>query len=40
MRRAGVAESVNVCMFDTIQKLKHKVRTAFGNSEESFGGEE
>ena len=40
MRRAGVAESATVCMFDTIQKLKHQVRTAFGDSEEFFGGEE
>ena len=40
MRRAGVAESATVCMFETIQKLKHQVRTAFGDSEDFFGGEE
>ena len=27
-------------MFDTIQKLKHVVRTSYGDSEQSFGGEE
>ena len=26
-------------MFKTLQKLRHKVRTAFGDSDESFGGE-
>ena len=40
MRRAGSEESATVCMFETIQKLKHKVRTAFGDSEDSFGGED
>ena len=40
MRRAGVIELVIVSMFDTIHKLKHQVRTAFGDSEELFGGEE
>ena len=39
MRRAGVAETATVSMFNTIQKLVHRVRTAFGDSEESFGGE-
>ena len=39
MRRAGVAESATVSMFDTIQKLVHRVRTAFGDSIDSFGGE-
>ena len=39
MRRAGAAESATISMFDTIQKLKHQVRTAFGDSEETFGGE-
>ena len=40
MIRAGAPESTTVSMFSTIQKLKHKVRTAFGDSEETFGGEE
>ena len=40
MRRAGAGESATVSMFETIQKLKHKVRTAFGDSEDSFGGED
>ena len=39
MRRAGAAESATVSMFKTLQKLRHKVRTAFGDSDESFGGE-
>ena len=39
MKRAGAAESATVSMFSTIQDLKHKVRTAFGDSDESFGGE-
>ena len=39
MMRAGAAESACVSMFSTIQKLKHHVRTAFGDSEDSFGGE-
>ena len=38
-RRAGAAESAKVSMFNTIQRLKHQVRTAFGDSEETFGGE-
>ena len=39
-RSSGVTESVTFSMFDTIQKLKHQVRAAFGDSEEVFGGEE
>ena len=39
MRRAGAAELATVSMFKTLQKLRHKVRTAFGDSDESFGGE-
>ena len=34
-----MSESATVSMFDTIQKLKHQVRTAFGDSEDTFGGE-
>lgn len=34
IKRAGVTESVTVCMFETIQKLKHQVRIVFGDSEE------
>ena len=36
MRRAGAAESATVSMFETLQKLKHKVRTAFGDSDDFF----
>ena len=39
-RKAGAAESSTTSMFSTIQQLKHRVRTAFGDSKESFGGEE
>ena len=38
MKRAGAVESSIVSIISTIQKLKHKVRTAFGDSDESFGG--
>ena len=33
MRRAGVAETDTLSMFGTIQKLVHRVRAAFGDSE-------
>lgn len=39
MRRQGVQEPPIVCMFTTIQNLVHTVRTAFGDSTESFGGD-
>ena len=39
MRRVEAAESATVYMFSTIQKLQHQVRTAFGDSDETFGGE-
>ena len=40
MRRAVGVESSTTRIFSTIQQLKHKVRTAFGNSGGTFGGEE
>ena len=40
MRRAGAAESSTISMFSTIQQLKPRVWTAFGDSQGSFGGEE
>ena len=40
MQRAGAPKIAIDCMFETIQKLKHVVRTSFGESESSFGGED
>ena len=40
MRRAGAAESSTSSMFKTIQRLQHRVRTAFGDSAATFGGDE
>ena len=39
MRRVGARESSTTCMFQIIQNLKYELRTAFGDSEETFGGE-
>ena len=39
MMRAGVVEESTVSMY-SIKKLKHQVRTAFGDLEDSFGGEQ
>jgi len=39
MRRVGMPEEPIVCMFTTIQNLKHHIRTAYGDSELYFGGE-
>ena len=39
MERPGASESATVSMFSTIQELKHRVRTVFGDPDESFGGE-
>lgn len=39
MHRTGAARSATVNMFDTVQKLRHKVRTAFGDWDNTFGGE-
>ena len=38
MKRSGVAGTATVTRFNTIQKLVHRVRTAFGDLDESFGG--
>ena len=40
MKRQGVPESVTTCLFNTLQEAKHQVRTAFGDSDTSFGGDE
>jgi hypothetical protein len=39
LRRQGVAESEVVCMFSTLQNLKHTIRCAYGTSTESYGDE-
>ena len=39
MRRQGIPPAPIICMFTTIQKLKHYIRTIFGDSELSFGGD-
>ena len=40
MQRAEAPAAAVESMFTTIQKLKHIVRTSFGDSDQSFGGEE
>jgi hypothetical protein len=37
-QRQGIAESEVVCMFSTLQNLEHTIRTAYGDSEETYGG--
>ena len=39
MQRAGAPASAIASMFGTLQKLKHTVRTCYGESEQTFGGE-
>jgi hypothetical protein len=39
MSHLGLPESAIVCLFTTIQKLEHTVRTVYGNSEQSYGGD-
>ena len=38
MQRSGSPAAAVESMFTTIHKLKHVVRTSFGDSEQSFGG--
>ena len=40
MQYAGAPTAASESVFGTIQQLKHVVRTSFGDSEQSFGGEE
>ena len=40
MQRGGAPIEPIISMFRTIQKLVHYVRTAFGDSDASFGGED
>ena len=39
MQRQGVPEASVVCMFTTLQNMVHTVRTAFGDSTQTFGGD-
>ena len=39
MQRQGVPAPSVVCMFTTLQNMVHTVRTAFGESTQSFGGD-
>jgi hypothetical protein len=39
LRRQGVAESEVVCMFSTLQNLKHTIRCAYGTSTNLYGDE-
>jgi hypothetical protein len=39
MQRQGVPESAVTCMFTTLQELKHQIRTAYGDSELTYGGQ-
>jgi hypothetical protein len=39
LRRQGIAKSEVVCMFSTLQNLEHTIRTAYGDSEETYGGD-
>ena len=38
--RIGISHSKIETMFNSIQKMVHKIRTAFGDSETTYGGEE
>ena len=40
LRRFGVPKPVLSAMFLTLQKMRHTIRTAFGDSDTSYGGEE
>ena len=39
LRRVGIPKAAVVSMIDTLRKMKHKVRTAFGDSEDTYGGD-
>jgi hypothetical protein len=38
LQRQGIAESEVVCIFSTLQNLEHTIRTAYRDSEETYGG--
>lgn len=39
MQRLGTPPEPIICMFDTLQNLKHYIRTIYGDSKFSFGGD-
>jgi hypothetical protein len=39
MQRVGVPKSIIQCLFSTLQNAVHKVRTGYGDSSESYGGQ-
>jgi hypothetical protein len=39
-QRIGIPITVIVSMFDSIQRMVHRVRTAFGDSDDTYGGDE
>ncbi len=38
MQRQGVPKNTLVCLFNTLQNLSHQIRTAYGDSVDSYGG--
>jgi hypothetical protein len=38
MQHRKVTDMACICMFSTLQKLEHTVRTIYGDSEEGYGG--
>jgi hypothetical protein len=39
LQRQGISESEVVCVFSTLQNLEHTIRTAYGDSEDTYGGD-
>ena len=39
MQRVGVPKSIIQCLFSTLQNAVHRVRTGYGDSSESYGGQ-
>ena len=40
LRRVGIQRPKLIAMFSTIQRMIHKIRTAFGESEKTYGGDD
>jgi hypothetical protein len=39
LQQQGISKSEVVCMFSTLQNLEHTIRTAYGDSEDTYGGD-
>jgi hypothetical protein len=39
MQKNGISQQTVTVMFDTIQKCQHKIRTAYGDSDQTYGGQ-